>query len=197
MTPDALTAVRTPWAVVPHQQGPDSRRLKPAVQLALPLLRGDYCSVMDDTSPWSAYIAWAVGQAGSIKELAVRSGLHRSTISDWKSGREAADTATIRSVKAIATAVGDDPRNALRAAGQPSDEAHPAAPTAVERPQGPSLAGQLEAINRRIDEISRLPLPLRDKLAAVETQRRYADQLVALFRHVPDEEPDGQQQHSA
>ncbi len=125
---------------------------------------------------WADYIAWAAdqvsgGRRGGVAELARLSGLHRDTLFQWKAGRNA-DTPKLRHVRAIAEAVGDDPHNALRAAGLVRDDAGepddgPAGATAA-TPDGPTLAEQLRTIRES-------GLPLEQQIAA-------AAELVAMYR---------------
>jgi transcriptional regulator with XRE-family HTH domain len=64
---------------------------------------------------WAGYLRRMTKRPGwSVAKLARDSGIHRGTIFKWLSG----DTGvTIDSVRRIAHALGDDPDNALRAAG--------------------------------------------------------------------------------
>lgn len=64
---------------------------------------------------WSAYLRRMTSRPGwSVAKLAREAGLHRSTVFGWI--KEGGDGLTVTSVMQIATALGDDPINALRAA---------------------------------------------------------------------------------
>lgn len=142
---------------------------------------------MSDTpASWADYIAEATQRAGGVAKLANLSGLHRGTISEWKAGNNA-DTATIRSIIAIADAIGDDPRRALLAAGQQPghlpDQPDPAPATS-------GLAAELARINERIRAITESGLPLHEQMDAIKTQHELADLAVARYRQRPDAAPD-------
>lgn len=73
---------------------------------------------MDDgqgeLSAWGAYLKRMTSRPGwSVARLARESGIHRATIFDWIKG--SGDSVTIASVRAVASALGDDLENALRA----------------------------------------------------------------------------------
>jgi hypothetical protein len=143
---------------------------------------------VDDTpATWADYIAWAAGQIGGVAALARRSGLHRDTLFNWKSG-ENAHTPTIKHIFDIADAVGDDRRRALLAAAQlpeTADSSLAAAPRGPE-PAEPTLAEHLRRINERIGEISAMTwLPLSDRLEAISAQQELADRLVRMYREPP------------
>jgi hypothetical protein len=125
---------------------------------------------------WADYIAWAAdrvtprGRRGGVATLARLSGLNRDTLFQWKMGRNA-DTPTVGHIRAIAEAVGDDVRNAMRAAGRvaaPDEEPSAANPPARPAPHGATLAEQLRTIRE-----SGLP---------IEVQIEAAAELVALYR---------------
>jgi hypothetical protein len=185
MAPNTSTRVGGVTARIPHQPR--------GTQMVLPVLstqpNGDYCRPVDDTSgtpkrqrgPWAEYVTWAAARAGSVDELAARTELHRTTISGWKTGRKTADNATLKSIRAIAAAVGDDPRNALRAAGRAVADDTARTPTPGP-PLAADLAAELEAINERIRAIGRLGLPPHEELKAIKTQTALADQFIARYQ---------------
>ena len=75
----------------------------------------------DRAESWADYLRRMTSRPGwSVARLARESGIHRATIFKWMSGRGGA---TVASVRAIAEALGDDPANALRAAGSMGGEA--------------------------------------------------------------------------
>lgn len=77
-------------------------------------------STQPDT--WKAYLETRLSRPGwSVARLAREAGLHRSTIFRWKSGAKTG--LSVASVRAVALAFGDNPTEALRAAGQGIDEA--------------------------------------------------------------------------
>lgn len=70
----------------------------------------------DVKSSWARYIEQATQRPGwNAAKLARESGVHRSTIFRWKAGDSR--SVTVDSVRRIADALGDDPDEALRAAG--------------------------------------------------------------------------------
>jgi transcriptional regulator with XRE-family HTH domain len=78
---------------------------------------------------WAEYLRRMTGQPGwSVARLARESGIHRATIFRWIKGEGGANVASVR---AIANALGDDPANALRAAGNIGGD--------VEKPTDPDL----------------------------------------------------------
>jgi transcriptional regulator with XRE-family HTH domain len=70
---------------------------------------------------WAAYLRRITKRPGwSVARLARESGIHRATIFAWIAGEQGV---TVSSVRAIATAAGDDPIAVLRAAADiTSDE---------------------------------------------------------------------------
>jgi transcriptional regulator with XRE-family HTH domain len=65
-------------------------------------------------SDWGAYLRRMTGRPGwSVARLAREAGIHRATIFDWIRG--GGESVTIASVRAVATALGDDLENTLRA----------------------------------------------------------------------------------
>jgi hypothetical protein len=65
---------------------------------------------------WAGYLRRMTSQPGwSVARLARESNIHRGTIFKWISGKGGVN---VSSVTAIAEALGDDPANALRAAGR-------------------------------------------------------------------------------
>lgn len=64
---------------------------------------------------WADYLRRMTDRPGwSVARLAREAGIHRATIFKWMGGKGGA---TVTSVRAIAEALGDEPSNALRAAG--------------------------------------------------------------------------------
>lgn len=87
---------------------------------------------------WAEYLRrWANRPGWSVARLARESGIHRATIFRWIAGDGGA---TVANVRAIAEAVGDDPANALRAAGN----------TGAARPPAEELDPDLKLILRRL-----------------------------------------------
>lgn len=200
MTP----VVSMPVAALPHADPSpipaQSRRPDLTRQLALPWPGQRYCQLVDDnkevsggdeatdTGTWAQYVAWAAARAGSVKDLADRAQLARPTVSAWKNGKSP-ERVTVRSIRAIAAAVGDNPDNAMRAAGRIPPDSGPAPLPAV-----PPLAAQLEAINRRIEAIRALGLSPDDEWKAIRTQQDFADQIVESWRRArPDGDAEGRQ----
>jgi transposase-like protein len=71
---------------------------------------------------WKAYLETRLSRPGwSVARLAREAGLHRSTIFRWKSGAKTG--LNVASVRAVALAFGEDPAEALRAAGQADSQA--------------------------------------------------------------------------
>lgn len=183
MAPSVSTPVAAATGHIP-QQPTGSRPVQPVL---FPLHNTEYCRLMGNTAekprrqrgPWADYITWAAAQVGSVDELAARTELHRTTISAWKTGRKTPETATAKSIRAVAAAVGDDPRNALRAAGRAVDTEGTWTPPA---PAAQTLAAELARINERIRLIAESGLPLHEQDAAIETQEEAADQAVARYR---------------
>lgn len=69
---------------------------------------------------WSGYLKRIASRPGwSVARLARESQIHRATIFKWMAGKGGV---TVASVRAIAEAVGDDPAEALRAAGSVATE---------------------------------------------------------------------------
>lgn len=72
--------------------------------------------VVDGGDAWSEYLRRMLAtRRMSVTELARRSGIHRTTISEWI--HKGVGAITIQSVYLIADALEDDRANALRAAG--------------------------------------------------------------------------------
>jgi transcriptional regulator with XRE-family HTH domain len=70
---------------------------------------------------WPGYLRRMTSRPGwSVARLARESGVHRGTIFAYISGKKKG--VTVATVRAIATALGDDPTNALRAAGSVTGE---------------------------------------------------------------------------
>lgn len=75
----------------------------------------------DKWESWAGYLRRMTDRPGwSVARLARESGIHRATIFKWMGGKGGA---TVTSVRAIAKALGDDPANAIRAAGDMGDVA--------------------------------------------------------------------------
>jgi transcriptional regulator with XRE-family HTH domain len=69
---------------------------------------------------WAGYLRRMTSRPGwSVARLARESNIHRGTIFKWISGKGGVN---VSSVTAIAQALGDDPANALRAAGAVAPE---------------------------------------------------------------------------
>jgi transcriptional regulator with XRE-family HTH domain len=67
-------------------------------------------------SSWARYIDQATRRPGwNVAKLARESGIHRSTIFRWRNGD--GGNVTVDSARRIAMALGDDPDEALKAAG--------------------------------------------------------------------------------
>lgn len=72
--------------------------------------------VADGGDAWSAYLRRMLALRGmTVTDLAKKSGLHRTTISEWLN--KGAGAITIQSVYLVADALQDDRETALRAAG--------------------------------------------------------------------------------
>ncbi len=197
MPPSASTPLTVRPAGVPAQFSPRTTWQEP---LPLPP-EGVYCPVVDDrsgdvgqpeTTPgtWQDYINWAIARAGSIKTLAARSGLHRGSLSDWRHGRRTG-AVTVGSALAVATAVGDQPENALRAAGHHLSRPVGAPPPPSDRPapesqdDAPPLADLLRDINTQIDAVLDSGLPWDDQFRAIRELRGEASRWVVLYRRRP------------
>ncbi len=67
-----------------------------------------------DTNGWGDYLKRMTGRPGwSVARLAREAGVNRATVFKWISGRTGV---TVANVRLVATALGDEPNNALRAA---------------------------------------------------------------------------------
>lgn len=130
--------------------------------------------VTDASGPWVDYINAAVQRAGGVAALAERAGLSVATVSRWRNGRVAAEGVEIRSITAVANAIGDDPRNALRAAGQLDPEPRH---DSTRGTRSGSLPDKIREIREEMQRISDLRLP-----PAVE-----ADSMDELWRLLHDE----------
>lgn len=178
-TPSTAVAERT--AVIPTQPTREHRRPKPTQTSLSSLLNPRYRRLMGDApKTWADYITWAKNRIGhgGIAELARRTGLHRSTLFEWKNGQ--GSNPTVDSIRLVADAVGDDLRNALRAAGQlPPDEPAPT-PTAT----GAGIQPLAQEIARLRDEGERLGSPpedIADKVAQViDVYERLAEQVARI-----------------
>lgn len=107
---------------------------------------------------WADYLRRMTDRPGwSVARLARESGIHRATIFKWMAGKGGANVASVRS---IAEALGDQPANALRAAGNmdsTTDELHP----------------DLQVLQRRLTD----PDVTAAEKAAIETSLRYLAEL--------------------
>ncbi|HEY9370483.1 helix-turn-helix transcriptional regulator [Streptomyces sp.] len=104
---------------------------------------------------WADYLRRMTARPGwSVARLARESGVHRSTLFRWIAGSGGAN---VTSVRAIAKVLGDDPSNALRAAGNMPGEAEQA------------LHPDLQLLQRRLMDPA---VPAAEK-AAIETALRY------------------------
>lgn len=104
---------------------------------------------------WAEYLRRMTARPGwSVARLARESGVHRSTLFRWIAGSGGAN---VTSVRAIAKALGDDPSNALRAAGNMPGEAEQA------------LHPDLQYLQRRLTDPNVSPA----EKAAIETALRY------------------------
>lgn len=104
---------------------------------------------------WADYLRRMTDRPGwSVARLGRESGIHRATIFKWIAGKGGAN---VTSVRAIAAALGDDPANALRAAGnmecEPEEALHP----------------DLQLLQRRLSDPD---TPAAEK-TAIETALRY------------------------
>lgn len=138
------------------------------------LLTAQYgCGVNDPPTTWADYIRDAVAREGmNIARLARLANIHRSTIFRWKDGRDA-DNITVASIRAVADAIGDDPANALRAAGRLPDQPDPPQPTA-DREIKP-LADEIARIRALGDHLG---LPPEQTLRAIS-------QLIDAYERLP------------
>lgn len=114
--------------------------------------------VTEAPTPWIAYVRAAKYHTRGVAELARRTGIAESTIHRWISGRVAAGSISLDNIVAVARAIGDDPDNALRAAGR-----LPAQPANLSASPGqrPPLVDILKAL-----EASGLPPDVQLKWAA-------------------------------
>lgn len=120
---------------------------------------GDTSAATDD---WASYLRRMTDRPGwSVARLARESGVHRGTIFKWLSGNEGV---TVASVRTIATALGDDVTNALRAAaGMP-----PATQEAGDAKADPVIQWILD--NPAFDEDEKVTL-IKRELARIERER--------------------------
>lgn len=146
-------------------------------------------------TPWQQYLADAERRAGSVAELARRAGVSTSTIFRWMSGETSAGRATVDNVTAIAKAVGDDPRNALRAAGQlpagtPAESVAPAT--------APTLASRIRQIREQIQRVSQMGLDIGEESRALdELYGVLADEIDRYGRDAGDGPASGDARHIA
>ena len=104
---------------------------------------------------WAEYLRRMTERPGwSVARLARESGIHRATLFRWMSGKGGAN---VTSVRAIARALGDEPSNALRAAGN------------MEGATEETLHPDLQLLQRRLSDPN---VPAAEK-AAIETALRY------------------------
>lgn len=95
---------------VVKERHPSTNRDPDATAYRMPM--GDGHEIRES---WADYLRRMTSRPGwSVARLARESGIHRATIFKWIAGKGGANMA---SVESIAKALGDDPSNALRAAG--------------------------------------------------------------------------------
>lgn len=105
---------------VAHKRRPVSYRF--GVESAYRVHMGDGREAAEG---WGAYLRRMTKRPGwSVARLARESNVHRATIFKYIKGEKAG--VTVATVKAIAAALGDDPANALRAAGTVAPDVDPA-----------------------------------------------------------------------
>lgn len=109
-------------------------------------------------TPWIAYLAAAADAAGGIESLARRSHVSASTLHRWLAGEITPDRVTVGNVTAVARAIGDDPGNALRAAGHLPPETAPTS-TASAAGGAVSLPDRIREIREEMQRVGALRLP--------------------------------------
>lgn len=133
-------------------------------------------SESEPLNTWADYLRELTTRPGwSVARLAREAGIHRSTIFRWMEGGEA-KAVTVRSVKLIARAAGQDVDAALRAAG------------AVLDPEEPD-----DAFDLQIEMIESADLPASQKRAMIRElerlrERQLADQKFLIERQVAERE---------
>jgi hypothetical protein len=178
MTPGPSTSLIGEAVRLPAPRSPEDRRTDATVR-ALDVQECELYGhdVTAAPTPWVAYVSDAVERAGGVAELARRakrngSTLNASTIFRWRNGETSPGRATIDNVIAVARAIGDDPDNALRAAGQlPADDTSADTAADTGRPR-PTLADRLR-------EIREAPL------MSLDEKIRAAAELIALYTRPP------------
>lgn len=128
-------------------------------------------------SHWQTYIRHAVDTAGGPTALADKAGIDVATIHRWLRG---ASTAGRRAnVRKVALAIGDDPNNALAAAGLPTD-ARPASPPS-DPPTGiPPLSEQIARIRTLGQRLGTHPLKIAEQI----------DHLVTVYEQIAAAAPE-------
>lgn len=137
--------------------------------------QGAYRPRMSDgpsgTETWGSYLRRMTSRPGwSVARLAREASIHRGTIFKWMKGETGV---TVASVRAVAQALGDDPANALRAAGSVSGQVDETDEEVELVRTDPNLSADMKLrITRMILERRE-----RERLAALEETRR----LIELF----------------
>lgn len=164
MALQVLTPVDAEPAAIPRQRTTGNRGIS-AIQLPLfQVKRGRYCRVVTVRSQWQSYIEDAIEAAGGVTALARAAGLDVGTIHRWRRGATA--DGRLDSIRKVARAVGDDPRNALRAAGRDGEDPH----------EPPAPAGEREIILADLlEDVLRLPISDDRKVT-------FAAGIIALYR---------------
>lgn len=122
---------------------------------------GDGRSTNED---WGSYLRRMTSRPGwSVARLARESNIHRGTIFKWIAGKGGV---TVASVRAIANALGDDPANALRAAGNVTGDAS-------------GLDPDVQIIMRRLED----PTVSEAEKATIRATLRYLADLANEQRH--------------
>lgn len=104
-----LKSSRDPHLHVVKERRPPTAQDQHATAYRVPMSDGG------NRESWASYLRRMTERPGwSVARLARDSGIHRATIFKWMAGKGGA---TVTSVRQIAEALGDEPANALRAAG--------------------------------------------------------------------------------
>lgn len=120
-----------------------------------------------DTSEWAKYVRFAVERCGgNVSQLRHKSGVSRSSLYRWMN--DDGTRVTIEKATQIAHAIGDDPRNAIRAAGSLLEDAVA---------QGPDLHG-LDPNDEVVQNILSLDIDDEERDIMLEHRRK----LLALRR---------------
>ncbi len=158
LTPMIGSRRRVPLPRMPRRSGQgtrtDATNLPPDVR---------ECAIYGGTvttapTPWIAYLAAAADAAGGIESLARRSHVSASTLHRWLAGEITPDRVTVGNVTAVARAIGDDPGNALRAAGHLPPETAPTS-TASAAGGAVSLPDRIREIREEMQRVGALRLP--------------------------------------